>query len=207
MPAQPFSSIRPRRAPPGRRPVGHADVAGLAALHHRVQRLQRLVERGGRVVAVQLVEVDVVGLEALQRGVYGVQDVLAAHPLVPGSAPGAAHALGGDDVVVALADQPIADDLLGAPHRGRRRRAQRIDVRGGVEEVDPALGRGVHDGAADILSHRSPKVMVPRQSRETESRRCGRAGCALHGLSTSPWRTREQTPLARRLQARGGAVH
>ena len=50
---------------------------------------------------------------------------------------------------MALADQPIADDFLGAPHRVGAA-AERIDV-GGVEEVDPALGGGVHDRAADVF--------------------------------------------------------
>jgi len=98
---------------------------------------------------VQLVEIDIVGLQPLQRGVDRIQDVLEAHALVPGPAPGAADALGGDDVVVALADQPIADDFLGAAHRVAAA-AERIDV-GAVEEVDPALGGGVHDRTADVL--------------------------------------------------------
>ena len=57
-----------------------------------------------------------------------------------------ADAFGGDDELVALALQPVADDLLGAA-RGVVAAAQRIDV-GGVEEVDPAGRRGIHDGVA-----------------------------------------------------------
>ena len=47
---------------------------------------------------------------------------------------------------MALAGEPVADDLLGAPDRAEVA-AQGVDV-GGVEEVDPAFGRGVQDGVA-----------------------------------------------------------
>ena len=60
--------------------------------------------------------------------------------------PHRADALGGDDELVALALQPVADDLLGAARRVVAA-AQRIDV-GGVEEVDAAGRRGIEDGVA-----------------------------------------------------------
>ena len=48
------------------RPVGDPNVASLAGADHGIQRLQRLVDRRRRVVAMQLVDVDVVGLQAPQ---------------------------------------------------------------------------------------------------------------------------------------------
>src|SRR5437764_585127 len=45
--------------------AARADVAGLAGLHHVVQRLHRLLDRGLEVPAMDLVEVDVVQLQPL----------------------------------------------------------------------------------------------------------------------------------------------
>ena len=80
-----FNSPRPSAArDPVSRPVGDADIARLALPHDGVEGLQRLVERGLRVVAVQLVEINVVGAEAAQRSVDRIEDVLARHALIPG---------------------------------------------------------------------------------------------------------------------------
>ena len=50
-------------------PLGHADVEHLALAHQVVEGAQRLLERRLVVVAVRLVQVDVVGLQPPQRGV------------------------------------------------------------------------------------------------------------------------------------------
>jgi len=130
----------------GGRPVGDADVAGLARLRHPVERLQRFVQGRVGVVGVELVEVDVVGAQPAQRGLDRVEDVPARHALVPGLRPHPADALGGDDEVVAAALQPAAQDLLGAAG-GADVPAEGIDV-GRVQEVDAGLGGGVEDGPA-----------------------------------------------------------
>ena len=57
--------------------VRAADVADLALVDEIVEGAQRLVDRRRRVIAVELVEVDVVGLQASQRGIDRVEDVLA----------------------------------------------------------------------------------------------------------------------------------
>jgi hypothetical protein len=100
------------------------------------QRGQRLLDLHVRIVAVDLIEVDPVGVQPPQ----GVLD----RPHDP--APGAAAAVGvvahrveelrGEDDVVAPALERLADDLLGL--------AGAIDVRG-VDEVDPGVERGVDD--------------------------------------------------------------
>ena len=58
-------------------------------------------------------------------------------------------ALGGKDELLAFALQPGADNLLGTA-RGGTTTAERIHV-GGVEEVDPALGRCIEDRVAASL--------------------------------------------------------
>ena len=68
--------------------------------------------RGHRVVAVRLVEVDVVGLQALQRGFHLPQNIRLGEPFA-----GARHIvadLGGNDDLAAAATglQPVADDGL-----------------------------------------------------------------------------------------------
>ena len=83
---------------------------------------------------MDLVEIDVMRAEPLQRGVDRLHDVLARQALGVGARPHLPMHLGRDDDVVALGvflERP-AEDLLA--------RALRIDV-GGVEEVDPALER------------------------------------------------------------------
>jgi len=56
---------------------GGADIAGLTHLHDVVQRFQRLFDRGVIVPAMNLVEVDVIGAEALEAGVDLNHDCLA----------------------------------------------------------------------------------------------------------------------------------
>lgn len=57
---------RPHRA--------RADVAHLARLHQVVQCLHGLLDRGGRVEAVDLEQIDVTGTEAREGRFYGVED-------------------------------------------------------------------------------------------------------------------------------------
>ena len=48
-----------------RRPVRHADIADVPVLDERIERAQRLLDWGGGVEAVDLVEIDMVELEPL----------------------------------------------------------------------------------------------------------------------------------------------
>ena len=63
-------------------PLRDADVERLAGVHDVGEGLHRLLERGLVVVAVRLVEVDVVGAEPAQRPVDRGHDVLARQPVV-----------------------------------------------------------------------------------------------------------------------------
>ena len=58
-----------RRSEPPRRVVGGADVADRARLHEGVEGAQRLLQRCLLIVEVRVVEVNAVGLQALERGV------------------------------------------------------------------------------------------------------------------------------------------
>src|SRR5262245_40410199 len=115
-----------------------ADVARLAGPHDVVQRPHRLLDRRLVVPAMDLVEVDVVGAEAGQRGVDGRHDVLARQATVIGSRAHREVDLRRQHVVLAtreqLAQQPPGD-LLG--------HAVGVGV-GGVEERHTGL-----DGVPD----------------------------------------------------------
>lgn len=57
--------------------------------------------------------------------------------------------LGGDDITIAPALEPPADDFLGAAGQIVTA-AERIDVRG-VDEVDARIHRPIHDAARHVL--------------------------------------------------------
>ncbi|MCY1436774.1 hypothetical protein D9M71_529100 [compost metagenome] len=96
---------------------------------------------------MQLVEVDPVGLQALEAVVQGGDDVLAVvlELAVTDMADAVARAcnLAGQDprVAVAMVTEPVADDALGG-RVGLRAGRDRVHL-GGVDEVDPGgLGPG-----------------------------------------------------------------
>ena len=64
------------------RPLAQADRAHLAGLHGAVQSLQRLVERRFLVVAMALIEIDVVDAQPLQRTVKLLGDLRRGEPLI-----------------------------------------------------------------------------------------------------------------------------
>lgn len=143
-----------------------ADIARFAGFHHLVQRFERLFNRGGIVPAVDLQQVDIVHPETAQAVVDGAQD------LRPGKsfrqiADLVIH-LGGDNHLVTAGKvaQGAANDLFAA--------AVGVAICG-IEEVDAAFNGVLDKRAAALFRKRraclprsgSPKVMQPRQSRET----------------------------------------
>ncbi|CAM5663911.1 hypothetical protein SVIOM74S_09899 [Streptomyces violarus] len=129
------------------------DVTDLAGLDDVVQGLHRLLDRGMRVEAVDLVEVDVVGAEPGEALVELAEDGLAGQSAAvgPGAHP-AVHLRREHDLVTAgeVAQGP-ADDLLAG--------AVGVDVRR-VEEVDPRLDR-LPDQRARGLLVEGPLVPAP----------------------------------------------
>ena len=130
-------------------PVGDADVADFALLDEGVEGAKGLFDGGDGVVAVDLVEVDVVGLEAVEAGVDCVHDVAAGGADVVAARAGAAEDLGGDDDLSA-GDVQVLEGLA----EGFFALAFGVDV-GGIEEVDAGVdggfdelvGSGLVDGA------------------------------------------------------------
>ena len=128
--------------PPG--DVGAPDVADLALADQVGEHRQRLLDRRDRVGEVELVEVDPVGAQPLQRRLDRSADVAPrAAGTVVGTV-GAAHVaaeLGGHHEPVAPALEGDADHLLAL--------ADAVGV-GGVEERDPGVVGGVEDAAHGV---------------------------------------------------------
>jgi len=130
-----------------------ADVQRLAGAHHVVQRQHHLLQRRVGIEPVDLVEVDVVGAQALQAVVDGVADALARQTVVDAVAPGQAG-LGGDDDLVAaraVAFDGAAQDFLA--------QAAGIGL-GGVEQVEAMFERRAVVGLGVVLGQ-GPGHPVP----------------------------------------------
>lgn len=115
--------------------VGGADGHDLARAHQVGQYGQCLVDVGGRVGAVYLVEVDVVGAQPPEAALDGPGEPapgVAAPVRIAVSHPDREVALGRQHDLVASAVNGLADDLLGL--------AAGVLV-GGVDEIDPAVQR------------------------------------------------------------------
>src|ERR1700682_2936647 len=61
-------------------PVGTADVADLSLLHQGVESANRLFDRGHGIVAMDLVQIDMVGLQTVETGLHTVHNVAARSP-------------------------------------------------------------------------------------------------------------------------------
>ncbi len=131
------------------REVRAADVADLPLTDERVERLDRLLDRGLPVPLVHLVEVDVVDPEAPQAVVAGAHEVLTRETRVVRSVPDREARLRRDEQSIAPPLDRCPDDLLGD--------AARVDV-GGVDDVDTGVQAAIDEkpraapvGGSDLL--------------------------------------------------------
>ncbi|MNV43103.1 hypothetical protein D3C71_1348080 [compost metagenome] len=141
---QPESFGAPKCASdPPRAPIGYADVSGAAAAHDGFERLERLVERRGGIVSVQLEQVHVIGTEPGKRRIDGAQEMFARRAGVPWQWAHRAAGLCRDDEAFAAALQPFADDLLCVPF-SLVGRVTRVSIRR-VDEIDARISGGIED--------------------------------------------------------------
>ena len=110
-------------------------VEDLAVAHEIVERPQHLLERRLMVDMMDVVEVEVVGLQPLQRAFDLLLDVQSRHTGIVGPPAHRIEELGGDDGVLAL--------TLQRDTQHRFRGAADIGI-GRVEEVHARIERGVH---------------------------------------------------------------
>jgi hypothetical protein len=189
-----------------RGPLGGPPVEGPSLVDDPVHGAHGLLHGRGGVGAVAVDDVDVVGFEALERGLEPLDDVLAREALVVGALAAPEELGGEDDVGAAPAEvaDGLAHDLLGA--------AVGVDL-GVVEEVDAGVAArlqqrlGVLDvelvaegdpGAVGELAHaeaRAAQVPVLHLASSSSPRRRRRG--ALRGVRI--WGSK-----TRRKERRGG---
>src|SRR5580704_2588283 len=78
------------------REIGAGDVADFAALHQRVQSLDGFFNWRLRVESVHVVDVDIVGVEAAQAGLAGLDHVMAGGAEIVGSVAHSERGLSGN---------------------------------------------------------------------------------------------------------------
>ena len=100
--------------------VAQADIAHPARSHQIVQRRQRLLERRQRIESVQLVQIDVIELQALQARIDLVEQMMARLSAAIRLSIHDAGRLGGDDELVRAAAE-VLQRLPDRPSRTRRR--------------------------------------------------------------------------------------
>ena len=146
-----------------RRGVRDAEVAHLAGPNEVVERGHRLLDGGVHVPDVQPVQVDVVGLQAPQRVLAGVDQRLAARAAAVGIARiEVAAELGRDHQAIAaggVAPDVVADDLLGV--------ALGVEV-GGVDEVAAEVDEAVDDLLGLLHAGAPAEVFAERHRPEAQ---------------------------------------
>src|SRR5207237_649524 len=157
-----------------RRPFAEAEIARLAGAYDLGQRLHRLLERRRHVVAVALVEIDVVGAQPRERIVDLLVHLLAREPAV------AVHReeeLRCANVGIAPPGREnLAEELLSAPAR--------VHVRS-VEEVDPDLER-LFDAGDGAVTCNAAAVGQPRAEADLRDLEVRRSELAVtHGSVAS----------------------
>ena len=115
--------------------IRHAHIAHLAAALQLIERLERLLERCLPIPFVQLVQVDIIGLEPRERCFAGAHQVMAGGTAIVGPLPHRKARLGGDQHVVTARTDGLTQDLFG--------HAARIDI-GRVEQIDAGLDASIH---------------------------------------------------------------
>ena len=128
-----------------RGPLGRAPVEGPSLVDDPVHGAHGLLDGRGCVGAVAVDDVDVVHVEALERALEPLDDVLPGESLVVGPLSSPEELGGDDDIGAAPAQVPdgLAHDLLGA--------AVGVDL-GVVEEVDPHVAARLQErpGLLDV---------------------------------------------------------
>ena len=165
--AQPLPRGDPQRLGdlPGRE-VAHRRVADLALRDQVVQGAERVLDGRVLVEVVQEIEVQVVGAQPLQAPLHLVHDGGPGVPPRQRALPHREVDLGGQDDLVALAGDQLAQDPLRVAARRRRWRSRRSRCR-------PRGSVGTRPRSSPRPT-RWPNVMVPKHSSEHRRCRCSR---------------------------------
>ncbi len=114
-------------------------MADLAVADKIAHRRHRGLERRVVVLLVEVIDIDVIGAEALEARIARLDDPFARQAALVRSVAHCIGQLGGKDPAIALLGDRGADDLFGA--------AVVIGV-GGIDEIDPGVARLGDDAIA-----------------------------------------------------------
>ena len=131
--------------------VRRAEGADLPLAHERVEGLDGLLERRRGIFLVMLVEIDHVGLKALQGCIERAPDVVR-RPAVLGAV---AHRL----APLARENDPVAPSLQHSPEERLAAAVVAVDV-GGVEERDARVERSVDDAPRRLFFEATAEVVA-----------------------------------------------
>ena len=140
--------------------IGRTDIDHLALLDEYFHGLPDLLPGCLAINMVHLVQVDVVGLQALERTFHGLADIQRRkQALVRPIAHVSVNFRGHDDFLTpsAALGKPAPDNLLGDALAF----LAAIDV-GGIKEVDAQLDGFVHDGEGGLLIRLGAEVHRPQ---------------------------------------------
>src|SRR6478752_1396579 len=149
-------------------PVGAADVANLSLLHQGVESANRLIDRSHGIDAMDLVQVDMVGLQTAETGLHTVHNVAARSPDVIPSRANASIDLCCDDYIFprdVKVFQGLPENLFALTLCVNIRRVKEVDA--AVDRrLDQLVSPGLADGA-DTLDE--PSAVTECHGSETES--------------------------------------
>src|SRR5580704_6783678 len=92
--------------------IGARDVADFAATDQCIESVERFFDGGQGIETVQMVDVEVIRVEAAEAGFAGLEDVVARRADVVGTVAEAESGFGGDEKIVALACDGFAENFF-----------------------------------------------------------------------------------------------
>src|SRR6202030_2058560 len=150
-------------------PVGAADVTDLSLLHQGVESAKRLFDRGHGIVAMDLVQVNMVGLQTAETGLYTVHNVAARSPdVIPPRADATIDLRRDHDILPRDVQvfQGLPENLFAFALRVNVRRIKEVDA--GVNRgLDQFIGPGLANGADGF---EEPSAVPECHSSEAEFR-------------------------------------
>src|SRR5262249_11147188 len=143
--------------------IGAGDITDLTAARQRVQRIERLLDRGERVETMHVIDVDMINAETPQACVTSPEQVMARRTDVIRTFAESKGRFGRNQEVVALALYSLAKNFLG--------KSIRVDVRG-IEDVDARVQTEADEALGVLNSGGSPgleKFRAPSESPRSEA--------------------------------------
>src|SRR5258705_2272808 len=168
-------------------PVGAADVANLSLLHQGVESAKRLFDRSDGIVAVDLVQIDMVGLQTAKTGLHTVHNVASRSPeFIPARADAAIvlrrdHNILPCDVKVF---QRLPENLFALTLRVIVRRIKEVDAAVN-RSLDQFIGPGLANGADGLEETSAVPECHGSEAELRNQETCIAERCVLHGVFLS----------------------